>query len=95
MFIAPTCTDVGNIWLYSLVTSDNPDEKKFHISADGINNQIVVEAMAAGSGTDIYDYTAYYQSPDGFIDSFTFSVPVADAAGSCRNPTLTPSVPVD
>ena len=96
VFTAPVCTDVGNIWLYSLVeSSGNPNEEEFHITVDGINNEIVIEALAAGSGSDTYGFTVYYQAPDGFIGSFTFSVSVVDAAGSCNDPTLTPSVTVD
>ena len=69
------------------------DEKEFKIAIDGINNLITVDALS-GSGSTEYSYTAYFTSPDGYTNSFSFNVKVGGTS-TCNSVILTPPSPYD
>ena len=96
-FISPTCTDTGNVWNYWLEedssSPNNPDDYKFKIAVDGVNNLITVMGLAhSGSPSgENYKYKLHYSSPDGYDGEFVFTVTMG--THPCSGPTLTaPSV---
>ena len=59
----------------------------FSIGIDGINNLITVEALAAGSGDQDYQYRAYFMAPDGTSFSFDFTVMIRSTTTCPCEPT--------